>query len=83
MENKDILKVSSIVLTFILVLSGGIMSYWIYSAIISKPSKSDVQSATKIEINQSKLVKIQSAGEAATVTPTEGYGRPNPFLKYK
>lgn len=83
MENKDILKISSIILTLILVICGGVMSYFIYSAIISRPSSSDELTATKIEINQSKLTKIQTENQTKKISPEEGYGRVNAFLPYK
>ncbi len=83
MENKDLLKISSIILTFVLVICGGVMSYFIYSAIISEPSNSDKQTTTKIEINQSKLTKIQTENQTKKISPEEDYGRVNAFLPYK
>ncbi|OQB06697.1 MAG: hypothetical protein BWY19_00047 [bacterium ADurb.Bin212] len=83
MEDKNILKFSSIIITFFIFLAGAVMSYWIYSLIISRPQLINDKSGNKIEINQSKLTAIQDSSHEPIATPEQGYGRENPFLPYK
>lgn len=83
MENKNFFKFSSIIITFFIFLAGAVMSYWIYSIVISRPAIINDKDGPKIEINQAKLMTIQESANHNLPAPEEGYGRENPFVPYK
>jgi len=83
MLNKDPIRITSIVITFVIFLTGAALSFWIYLQIIQKPIVVDDKAATKIEVDATKLKKVQTLGTPSVTTPESGYGRANPFVPYK
>lgn len=83
MENKDPIKISSIVITFVIFLAGSVLSFWIYTTIIEKPITTEDTSRSNIEINSETLKKIETVAVPSIPNPADGFGRPNPFLPYK
>ena len=83
MANKDPIKISSIVITFVIFLAGSVLSFWIYYGVIQKPIADNGENQSVIEIKKDKLEKIQAQGLPTITTAQDGYGRANPFLTYK
>lgn len=83
MENKDPIKITSIIITFVIFLAGALLCFWLYTQVINSPAVTEDTSASKIQIDKSKLDKIKTATPQAVASPADGYGRENPFIPYK
>lgn len=83
MVNKDPIKISSIVITFVVFLAGSVLCFWIYTNIIQNPKAESDTSQKSIEINTDKLKKVEAIGTPTISIPSDGYGRANPFMPYK
>lgn len=83
MGNKDIIRITSIAITVVILLAGAAMTFWIYTLIYSAPPAGIESKSAKMQIDTAKLTAIQ-APAADTKTPSqEGFGRLNPFAPYK
>ena len=84
MENNNFVKMSSTIITGIIVLSGIALCIWLYTKVISAPTSNNSSTkTTKIEIKQDVLTEIQNPTPKERTSPPDGFGRSNPFVPYK
>ncbi len=83
MLSKDPIKITSIVITFVIFLAGASLSFWIYNIVIGKQNSAPDENIQKIEVSTDKLANIEKSGSPNVTSPEDGYGRNNHFLSYK
>lgn len=83
MLNKDPIRLTSIVITFVICLTGAALSFWIYLQVIQNPKVDSNEQDSVLQVDTDKLKKAQTVAEPSIALPVEGYGRSNPFVPYK
>lgn len=83
MENKDPIKITSTIITFVICLTGAVLCYWLYTQIIQSPSIAEDISTTKLQIDTKRLETVKAPAAPTIDAPKSGYGRANPFMDYK
>lgn len=84
MANKDIIKTFSLLVTFLIVVLGLALSYWIYS-FVNGDLTSNKKSVAEVKIDSELFQKISEPNSYGTsvTAEEEGFGRDNPFVPYK
>lgn len=83
MENKDPIKATSTIITFIICLAGAGLCYWLYTQIIQTPTITDATTTATLEVNKKKFEKVKEISQPTITVPETGYGRANPLAPYK
>lgn len=81
--SKDPIHITSIIITFIIFLTGAALSYWLYTKIIQSPSAASDKTVSVPQIDTKKLEAVKAPQTPTLPSPKDGYGRENPFVSYK
>ena len=83
MEDNRTIHLTSIIITFVIFLTGAALSYWLYTEIIQGPGVASEKPSVSISIDSEKLEKVKAPQPPSISSPKENLGRTNPFMPYK